>query len=229
MSDTVESPRIVRPSRQTAGDQAEAAVFDAIMDGTIPPGSPLRLQELAEQLGMSIMPVREALIALSNEGLVIAEPRRGFRANPLTQADLDDIFQIQAQLGGVLAARAAREATPEDVETLRALHAELEAASRLPEGEERAAKLEKLNGAFHRHINKIPTGDRLRWFLRLTNKFVRRDLFDSVPGMTEGALHDHPAIIEAIAAGDADAARRLMEDHFLQGSALVGYTLPGAD
>ncbi|WP_162249495.1 GntR family transcriptional regulator [Microbacterium sp. Root166] len=219
--------RLDRPAaRPKLADEVADSLRQAILQGAYEKDAKLGMEELAEELGVSIMPVREALIALSNEGLVNAEPRRGFRANPLTQADLDDIFQIQAQLGGVLAARAAREATPEDVETLRVLHAELEEASRLPAGEERSARLEHLNGAFHRHINKIPTGDRLRWFLRLTNRFVRRDLFDSVPGMTEGALRDHPAIIDAIAAGDSQAARNLMEAHFIQGSDLVGYTLP---
>jgi DNA-binding GntR family transcriptional regulator len=81
-----------------------------------------------------------------------------------------------------------------------------------------------VNGEFHRFINKLPQGDRVRWFLRLTTKFVRQDLFESVPGVLESALKDHPRIIDAMERGDAKQTQALMEAHFLQGAHLFGCT-----
>lgn len=211
-------------ARPKLADEIAGALRQAILRGVYEPDAKLGMEELAEELGVSIMPVREALITLSNEGLVVTEPRRGFRANPLTKQDLDDLFEIQASLAGILAARAAAEATDEDVALLERLHRDFVAATELPLGDERSQRLEELNTAFHRHINRIPAGDRVRWFLRLTSRFVRRDLFDSAPGAIEGALEDHPRIIAAIAAHDSEEARRIMQAHFLQGSELVGYT-----
>ncbi|MBB5136856.1 DNA-binding GntR family transcriptional regulator [Thermocatellispora tengchongensis] len=216
------------PARPKLSDEVIETLRQAILSGAYPHGAKLGLEELAEELGVSIMPVREALIALANEGLVVAEPRRGFRASPPEQQDIDDIFEIQAHLAGILAARAAKVATEEDIARLRDIHERFAALSEEPPSRERSAELGRLNTEFHRQINKLPPGDRVRWFLRLANRFVRQDLFESVPGVVEGALQDHPAIIEAIEARDSERARRLVEEHFTQGASLLGCTLLGS-
>lgn len=208
--------------RPKLADEIAQTLRQAILRGVYERGEKLTLEELASELGVSIMPVREALIALSNERLVIAEPRRGFRANPLSQSDLDDIVEIQSHLAGILAARAAKEATEDDVTKLREIHHGFADATEIVDPEERAEQLEELNDRFHRQINKIPSGERIRWFLRLTNQFVRHDLFDVAPDMVERALKDHPAIIDAIAEEDSASARELMVAHFAYGAHLGG-------
>jgi DNA-binding GntR family transcriptional regulator len=208
-------------SRPKLAEEVTDSIRQAILTGMYQRGDKLLLEELAADLGVSIMPVREALITLSNEGLVAAEPRRGFRATPLEREDLDDIFEVQARLAGILAARAALVATPADIAQLRTLQARLEQLA--GSSSTRAKKqLGRVNGEFHRYINKLPLGDRVRWFLRLTTKFVRQDLFESVPGVLESALRDHPNIIDAMERGAAEECRILMEAHFLQGAHLMG-------
>lgn len=217
-------------TRPKLADEIAASLRQAILQGVYEQDAKLGMEELAEELGVSIMPVREALITLSNEGLVATEPRRGFRANPLSKTDIDDVFEIQAHLAGILASRAAQQATAEDIAILRGYQEEIVAASARPASPERTEELDQLNSAFHRHINKIPSGDRLRWFLRLTNRFVRHDLFESAPGATAGTLNDHPLIVDAIENRDSDEARRLTEAHFLRGSNLVsGAQAPAAE
>jgi DNA-binding GntR family transcriptional regulator len=212
-------------SRPKLAEEVTESIRQAILKGTYGQGDKLPLEELASELGVSIMPVREALITLSNEGLVTVEPRRGFRAAPLDQQDLDDIFEVQARLSGILAARAALVATPDDIAKLRALQARLEQLA--GQSSTRARKqLGQVNGDFHRFINRLPQGDRVRWFLRLTTKFVRLDLFESVPGILESALSDHPGIIDAIERHDAAKSEALMEAHFLRGSDLFGCIHP---
>jgi DNA-binding GntR family transcriptional regulator len=210
--------------RKKLGDEIADTLRQAILSGEYATGEKIGLEDLANQLGVSIMPVREALITLSNEGLVDVESRRGFRARPLSQSDLDDLFEIQAHLTGILVGRAAKVITPEDLEELRANHKALVALSKKPMTPANLRKASQLNAEFHRYIAKIPDGDRVRWFLRLTHRYVRSDLYEAVPGVLDASLNDHPAIIDALERGDAEGAARLAEKHFVQGADLIGCT-----
>lgn len=215
-------------TRPKLAEEVLHTLRQALLSGVYPPGKKLGLEELASDLGVSMMPVRESLIALANEGLVIAEPRRGFRANPLQQQDLDDLFEVQAHLAGILAARAARISTSDDIEKLRTTHRSLEALSDKAHTAANLRRIGLLNAEFHRQINKLPAGDRIRWFLRLTTKFIREDLFESVPEMIGASLEDHPRIIDALEKHDEVAARRLMEAHFSKGARLLGCLIVAA-
>lgn len=208
--------------RRKLGDEIADSLRQDILAGRYEMGQRIPLDALAQQLDVSSMPVREALISLSNEGLVDVEPRRGFRARPLSQKDLDDLFEVQAVLTGILAGRAAAAATANDIANLRAIHAKLEALSgkTLTKGTLREAA--RLNAEFHRYIAKIPEGDRVRWFLRLSHRYVREDLYEAVPGILDASLLDHPRIIDALERHDVEGSRRIAEEHFAQGASLVG-------
>lgn len=209
-------------ARPKLGDEIAETLRQDILRGRFESGEKISLDSLAQELEVSSMPVREALITLSNEGLVELRPRRGFRARPLSRQDLDDVFEIQGVLTGVLVARAAAAATDEDVANLRAIHAKLETLSSRNLTKATLRDAARLNAEFHRYINRIPEGDRVRWFLRLSHKYVRDDLYEAVPGILDASLRDHPAIIDAIAAGDSERARKLAVDHFAQGADLIG-------
>lgn len=219
-------PRVAQ--RPKLADEIVDTLRQALLSGTYPAGAKLGLEELAEQLGVSVMPVREALISLTNEGLVKAEPRRGFQAQPLAPGDLSDVFELHAHLAGILTGRAAEVATPEDVAFLRNQQHELELLAREPADSDTFKRAGELNSEFHRHIHKMPNGDRLRWFLRSTSRLVRSDLFEfASPGIFEASITDHPAIIAAIEHHDSELARKLTEDHFQQGAHLTGCVAPG--
>lgn len=208
--------------RKKLGDEIADVVRQDILAGKYESGEKISLDSLAEELDVSSMPVREALITLANEGLVEVKPRRGFRAKPLTRGDLDDVFEIQAALTGVLVARAAKVATSEDVENLRSLHSRLEALAERNMTKATLREVATLNAEFHRAINRIPNGERVRWFLRLSHKYVREDLYEVVPEILEASLRDHPLIIDAIEKGDSERARELAIAHFTPGAELLG-------
>lgn len=214
-------PRVAQ--RPKLADEIVDTLRQALLSGTYPVGAKLGLEELADQLGVSVMPVREALISLANEGLVKAEPRRGFQAQPLAPGDLSDVFELHAHLAGILAGRAAEIATPEDVAFLRDHQHRLELLARGPASSVTFKRAGELNEEFHRHIHKMPSGDRLRWFLRSTSRLVRSDLFEfAAPGIFEASIVDHPPIIAAIEQHDGELARKLTEAHFQQGAHLTG-------
>lgn len=96
-----------RAEIESAGDVATQALLDAIVDGRIPPGAPLRLKELSEQLGMSMMPIREAIRRLAALDLVVLEPRRVARVRELSLEDLEDTYFARLQLEGAAVQEAA--------------------------------------------------------------------------------------------------------------------------
>ena len=98
----------VRP--QLAEDVARL-IRRRIFDGTYPAGKYIRLEQLADELGISVTPVREALFGLRTEGLLTQRPRRGFLVLPVTRRDIDDVAAVQGHIGGELASRAARHIT----------------------------------------------------------------------------------------------------------------------
>lgn len=82
----------------TAADSVEAALFAAICDGTLPPGSPLRLQQLASDLRVSMMPVREAVRRLANMELVDLQPNRGAWVRELSSDDMMATYEARLLL-----------------------------------------------------------------------------------------------------------------------------------
>ncbi|MCP9972532.1 GntR family transcriptional regulator [Actinomadura madurae] len=93
--------------RRQLSDEVADYVRELIMSGQVRHGEFLRLERVADDLGISVTPVREALLSLRGEGFVTLEPRRGFMPAPLTRQDVQDLFEAQAYFAGELAARAA--------------------------------------------------------------------------------------------------------------------------
>lgn len=98
----------------TAAEAATEALFEAICDGSIPPGTHLRLQDLADQLGLSVMPVREAIRQLAAMELVVVEPHKGARVRPMTLSDLEDTYATRFVLEGAAVRAGAPRFTSQD-------------------------------------------------------------------------------------------------------------------
>ena len=184
-------------------------VREGIMVGQFPAGEFLRTESLAADLRVSATPVREALMILQSEGSVHWEPRRGFRVVSVSDADVRDLFLVQAFMAGELAARAARELDAQAVGALRDLQARLaEAADR---GD--AAAVDRANHEIHRRINKASASHRLTALLNQTVQYVPLRFYGAIDGWSQASAHDHSAIFDALAARDPDAARKAMSAH----------------
>ncbi|MFF7196047.1 GntR family transcriptional regulator [Streptomyces sp. NPDC008079] len=190
-------------------DDVASYVRDLIVSGGVAPGEFLRLEPLAQRLGLSVTPVREAMGLLRGEGFVELEPNRGFVVLPLSRSDIEDIYRVHAFVSGELAALASRRLTAEALDGLVALQEELVAAHRAGD----AARVERLNHFFHREINRAAGSPRLLWFLRTASRYAPRMFFSGVDGWAEASAHDHEAILTALADHDPDAARTAMADH----------------
>ncbi|MCD2197638.1 GntR family transcriptional regulator [Actinomycetospora endophytica] len=195
-------------------EEVATYVRERIISGEVRPGDFLRLEPIAEAMGISNTPVREGLLTLQSEGFVELVPRRGFMAAAFTEQDLRDLFWTQAQLASELAARAAKRITPEQLERLDAVLAEHEAAVDNDDAERMAA----LGHAFHREINLAADSRRLTFLLAAAVKHLPNRFYASIEGQVEGARQDHPKIVEALHRRDVRKVRSLMNQHILAGA-----------
>ncbi|ALJ19271.1 GntR family transcriptional regulator [Microbacterium sp. No. 7] len=195
--------------RRQLSDEVVSYLRQAIMAGEFAPGEAVRAEVVGEALEVSATPVREAFQALRAEGFLELVPRKGFTVAPLTAADIRDIFEAHALLAGELTARAARNATRADLDALEALHRELMDAA---EGGD-TALLEQKNHEFHRAIYRLAGSERLRWALGTFAKYVPRAFYAEIEGWPETTVADHGAVMTALVAADADAAREAMAAH----------------
>ena len=220
LGDRLASPSPI--SRNKLGEEVARYLRDALIAGVYHPGERIAIEELAEQLGVSTMPVREALVAMASEGLLDAMPHRGFRVARIARSDFEDIFLIHAFTSGVLAERVASAADESLIHDLRDLQAQIrQLGSQRVNIKRSGPQIEELNFLFHRRINREAEGGRLRWFLRATTRFVPRHFYEEIPGWRNATLNEHDPIIEALATHDGDRARQLMEAHVLNAGRLV--------
>ncbi|MFB8370979.1 GntR family transcriptional regulator [Pseudarthrobacter sp. NPDC055928] len=212
---TSRSPR--RSARPQLSEKATAHIRGLIMSGELRPGTLVRPETIGEDLGISTTPAREALQALRVEGFLELVPRHGFVVAPLTGQDIRDLFQVQALIGGELAARAAANASEQDVAELEALHHELSAAAARNNHE----LLEEKNHAFHREINLMANSRKTVWVLGLVTRYVPRQFYSTIPGWPQATMNDHAALLKGIQAQDAEATRAAMQQHIVHSGELL--------
>jgi DNA-binding GntR family transcriptional regulator len=190
---------------------AYAALHAAIVSGALNPGERLIEEELAERLGHSRGAVREAILRLGHEGLVVRERNRGARVRRLTLEEAIEILEARAALESLAAGHAAQRRTERDAAELGALVEEMEALHRV--GELLAAS--ERNAFMHRRILEISGHKVARDVCGRLNSQMVRFQFRTVlaPGRPQRSLAEHRQIVGAIAEGDRDAAERAMRTH----------------
>jgi DNA-binding GntR family transcriptional regulator len=218
---TVNAPVRPRPKprravrREQLSDEVAARLRTDIMTGTLRPGTYIRLDETAAQLGVSITPVREALRTLRGEGMVSLEPHRGHVVVPLTRGDIEDIFWLQATIAKELAATAARRITDEEIEELERLNDALAAAVEHGDTEEVASS----EFAFHRAFNRATGRIKLAWFLLHVVRYLPGQVYTSDGQWGAAAVAGHRELIAALRRHDVDAVVRHISSEFTDGAA----------
>jgi len=204
-------------SRVQLGDEVASYLRDLIMSGQLKSGERIRLDPIANLLGVSPTPVREALMSLRAEGFVELEPRKGFVVVPISPGDVRDVFAIQAMLAGELAARAC---VAMDTATLERLHAHqrmLADAARVSDFD----AIEAENHRFHRSINLAARSPKLAWLLGVLARYSPRKFYATIDGWPKASLEDHEGILQAFEHGDAERARQAMHTHIVHAGNLL--------
>jgi DNA-binding GntR family transcriptional regulator len=194
-----------------SAEDGYARLRDAIVEGRLQPNERLVEAELIALLGVSRTAVRTALVRLAQEGLVVHERNRGARVRYVDETEAVEIVLARAALEALAVRQAAERATPGDVEELREILGRMRA--RLDEGDLLGASDE--NAVLHCKLLELSGNQTvIRLVGGLKSQLVRfqyRTIL--VPGRSARSFEEHSAIVDAVAAGDADAAEAAMRRH----------------
>ena len=181
------------------------------------PGSWIDEMKIAEAYGISRTPLREALKVLAAEGLVTMKVRRGAYVTEVSARDLSDVYHLLSLLESDAAGVVATVATDAQIDELRGIHRELEAASKLGTGTRE--RFLEINERFHMRLLEIANNrwrDQMVADLRKVMKLNRhQSLLKS--GRVDESLKEHQALMTAIAARDSALAVQKMREHFKNG------------
>ena len=192
------------------------------MGGDLAPGARLGEVELADRLGVSRTPVREALSRLAAEGLVEIAPNRGARVATWTVAELEGVFDLRSVLEPQLTAHAVPNATPADVEELDALARRMHEVGS-PGPHQDLDALVPLNRAFHDRLVALAAHPTLATALAaaIHPPIVRRNFLTYDEASLRRSLAHHVEIVAAIRAGDPEWARAVMTSHIANARAVM--------
>lgn len=192
---------------------------DAIRKGILKPGQRIMEIKLAEELGVSRTPVREAIRKLELEGYVVMMPRRGTYVADMSIRDINEIFEIRTALESLSNGLAAEHITEDELEHLQRLLVVIGGyIKEYEDGPDREAAMDKIvktDIEFHDLLYHAARNNRLVGIIsNLRDQLTRfRTLSMSYPGRLEATLDEHREIVETIANGDGRAARKAAVHH----------------
>ena len=205
-----------RPQPELLRHGVTARIREMIWGGTYAPGTHLTETELAERLGFSRGPIREAIQELVRQGLVITIPNRGAFVVKWSVEDVSEVFDVRSVLEGLAAKVALQRLTPERL--LPPFERIVEAMGRVGHSDQ-LMSLVDLEMGFHRTLARSSGNRRL---IRMHDDLAAQTkMLIAVSAEARVRLHEdfaaiadlHRPILEAFRSGDADAARREAEEH----------------
>ena len=206
----------------TSAERTLAALRELILDGDLRPGARLGEVELAERLGVSRTPVREALSRLAAEGLVELAPNRGARVVTWTVAEMEGVFDVRASLEPQLTGFAVARATEDDVQVLEELARRMLAVGS-PGLDQDLDALVPLNRAFHDRLVALADHPALATALAavIHPPIVLRNFHTYDEASLRRSLAHHAEIVAAVRAGDPAWAQAVMTAHISNARAVM--------
>ena len=183
----------------------------AILDGDLKPGERVMEVQLAEELGVSRTPVREAIRKLELEGLLVMVPRKGAYVADVSIKDVLSVLEIRASLEGLGASLAAERITEEEVERLKLSAKDFEA---MHEANDRDGMVEK-DTEFHSILLSASRNNKLLEIVEGLSDYVQRFrvIYFTEYSDSKNIMEEHRKILEAIDERDIDKASKAAQDH----------------
>lgn len=187
------------------------ALRDAILNGVLKPGERLLENQLAEELGVSRTPVREAIRKLELEGFAVILPRKGAYVSKISFKDVREVYEIRAALESLACGLAAERAVDSEIEEM---ERRLIAESDYLDNEDNSLTVET-DIDLHELIYKATRNEKLIGLISNLKEQVNRLRSTSItlPGRKKKSLDEHKGIVEAIAEHDIELAQRLGQEH----------------
>jgi DNA-binding GntR family transcriptional regulator len=202
---------IIAIPRANLHEQVVSRLRQMLVEGRIAPGAKLNERELSEVLEVSRTPLREAIKMLAAEGLVELVPNRGAIAVQLTEEDVRNTFEVMAGLEAQSGELAAQRITDRELAEIRAMHYEMLAAYTRRD----LSNYYRLNALIHRAINASAKNPVLSATYDRVNARLQALRFRSnqVEEKWKSAMKEHEQMIDALAAHDAAAMRKVLAAH----------------
>jgi DNA-binding GntR family transcriptional regulator len=194
-------------------DLIAAALRGAILQGRLASNQPLRQDQIAEQFGVSKIPVREAMVQLKAEGLIVFVPNRGFVVSELSPAEAEEIYIMRMALETQALERAIPKLRKTDL---------IRAASVLDisEAEEDRSQWSELNWEFHAALYQAAQMPRLLSTIETLHNNVARYLVIYLGGLSarDASQDEHQKILQACQKKDVDRAVKILKQHLSRAS-----------
>jgi len=209
----MDSLRDLRVNQPVIGQKVYEELKKAIINNTIGQGTILQERMIAEKLGVSRTPVREALRTLNSEGLIELIPGKGAMVTRVTIEDVREIMQVREPLECLAVNLAAEKVKPRDIKYLEELITTWEREMSLHEINYQSLSARDI--AFHEYIVEIAANKRLASMLHILQDQIKRITFltQDNRGRVEISLPQHLAILEAIKKQDPVGAEQAMRQH----------------
>jgi len=199
----------------SAKERAFSQIQRWIIDGTLQPGEKLIDAELADSLGVSRTPIREAFQLLEVQGLVSMHPGKETKVTEIEKDDILKMYSTMAALQALAAENTAKIIVPEQIEQLRSINLEFESA--IKSGQ--AYQAMETDEQFHNLVVELSDNPYVASFSASLQIHIRRFKYvflkQSVTA-TQASVHEHSSIIEAFEKNDSERAQAMMKQNFIR-------------
>ncbi|MDN5346487.1 MAG: hypothetical protein PWP65_51 [Clostridia bacterium] len=187
------------------------ALRDAIINGQLKAGERLMEVQLAEELGVSRTPVREAIRKLELEGFVVMVPRKGAYVADFSTKDIADLFEIRSALEALAASLACERITSEELEELERLLVRIAECA----DNNDLNSLVEADTRFHDVLYRASRNERLAQIISNLREQIQRlrTVSLATPGRMREMLEEHKKLVEAIAERNIELAQKLAQEH----------------
>ncbi len=216
--DTPDNQQTIRKGRFLR-EQVYKSLKASMLNGVLPPNKRLIEEKLAEEMGTSRTPVREAIQKLEKEGLIHKLPKGGFAVSTITDEDIEEVFGIRSVLEGYAGYLATSRATNDDIRSLEETVQQEEECLRRKDTEE----IIRLNTEFHDRLYKVAKSSKLYSIINDLRDYIYRYriIIFRYEGMAEISIKDHKDMIGLMKAKNARQVEKLVRKHIIRGGDLV--------
>lgn len=194
-------------------DRIASLIRESILKGKLRPGERLMEIDVANSLGISRTPLREAFLQLESEGFVKVIPRKGAIVSETSPDDAQETYEIKGALEALAAKLAANKITKKEIEDLIKLNERMRKISQSKQKD--YSEFLELNSAFHKIINSSSGNQKLiKMIENLRHQTFRYNfIFLSLQSNLKDSVQDHDKIINALKKKDADLVEKLVKRH----------------
>jgi DNA-binding GntR family transcriptional regulator len=185
------------------------SVRDFVTSSNVPPGAKIDEEKLADELGVSKTPIREALSKLAHDGFVDIIPNRGSFKATLSKENIREVMELRDGIEGIAAYLAAQHVTPEDIKRMKDLHKPYKGAGLM----RNFGTYVKADQEFHAILFRLSGNTRIIQMIDAINRFniqLREELFRN-PKRVRISIKGHEEIIKALEKKDGDKAERILK------------------